>query len=315
MSKPKSKTKPIPVAKKSIDPEVARRRRRITMHVLGVIIFVGGIVTSFHFMRQYVDKKVTFSTETPTIVLKNRPVWMTDLLAEQIIRSVRPAGTYSAFDDQMLADRVQILKSNPWIKQINQVRRVYGQRPGDTIEIDCDYRAPIAMIHWGEYFWLIGGDGVRLPEQFTVGQIKNIVYGQDKKLNIRIIDGVSKPPVEAGHKWPGEDLAAGLDMVKLLYGQPYADEIVKVDVSNFAGRNDMKDPQILLVTKYNTTIRWGEPINLKFFVEVPPAVKLQRLAEIYKQYGQVDAKQPWVDIRLEGVRVPVPGSAHADSAE
>ncbi|HTL27944.1 MAG TPA: hypothetical protein VL282_01935 [Tepidisphaeraceae bacterium] len=313
MSKAKQKTKPIPVAKKPVDPEVAKRRRRITIHTLCAIIFLAGIVAAFHFTRQYVDKKVAFSTQPPTIVLANRPVWMTDLLAEQIIRSVKPAGTYSAFDAQMLADRVAILKANPWIKEVKQVRRVYGNAPGDTIEIDCDYRAPIALIHWGEYFWLIDGDGVRLPEQFTVQHIKSIVYGQDKKLNIRIIEGVSKPPVEAGHKWPGEDLAAAIDMVKLLYGQPYAEEIVKIDVGNFEGRNDMKDPQIALVTKYNTTIRWGEPLNLKFFVEAPPAVKLERLQEIYKQYGQVDAKQPWIDIRGEVVTKPIPGTEHADS--
>lgn len=314
MSKAKTKTKPIAVVKQPIDPEVARRRRLITLHTLGVIVFVGGLATIFHFAREYVDKQLTFSTEPPKVVLANRPVWMTDLLAEQIIRSVRPAGTYSAFDEQMLADRVKILRGNPWIKEVKQVRRLYGAAPGDTLEIDCDYRAPIALVHWGEYFWLIDGEGVRLPEQFTAQQVKGIVVGQDKKVNIRVIEGVSKPPVEAGHKWPGEDLAAGIQMVKMLYGQPYAEEIVKVNVSNFEGRNEMKEPQLALITKYNTTIRWGEPLNLKFFVEAPPAIKVERLQEIFKQYGQVDAKQPWIDIRGEVVTKPVPGTAHADGA-
>jgi hypothetical protein len=314
MSKAKTKTKPIPV-KKPVDPEVARRRRRITIHSLCVIIFISALAIAFHFTREYVDKRVAFSTQPPTIVLTNRPVWMTDLLAEQIIRSVRPAGTYSAFDEQMLADRVAILKTNPWIKEVKQVRRVYGKAPGDTVEIDCDYRAPIALIHWGEYFWLIDGDGVRLPEQFTANHVKDIVVGQDKHINIRVIEGVSKPPVEAGHKWPGEDLVAGIDMVKQLYGQPWAEEIVKVDVSNFEGRNEMKEPQITLVTKYDTVIRWGEPLNLKFFVEAPPAVKLSRLEDVYKQYGRIDAKQPWIDIRFDWITKPVvPGPAHADSA-
>src|SRR6185436_16239276 len=99
-----------------------------------------GLAVAFYFARGYVDKKVAFPTEPPRVVLKNRPPWMTDFLAEQIIRSARPAGTRSAFDQKLLVETATLLKANPWIHEVRQVRRVYGQKPGDTIEIDCAYR-------------------------------------------------------------------------------------------------------------------------------------------------------------------------------
>jgi hypothetical protein len=124
-------------------------------------------------------------------------------------------------------------------------------------------------------------------------------------MNIRIIDGVHNPPVQSGQKWPGGDLAAGLEMVKLLYGQTYAEDIVKVDVSNFAGRLDLKEPQLVLGTKYDTQIRWGRPVNSKdFFVEIPTARKLDLLRRVYEQYGRADGRQQWIDIRFDKITKP-----------
>lgn len=55
----------------------------------------------------------------------------------------------------------------------------------------------------------------------------------------------------------GEDFVATLDMVEHLNGQDFADEIVKIDMNNHAGRVDPREAQIVLVTKHNTEVRWG----------------------------------------------------------
>ena len=235
----------------------------------------------------------------------NRPPWMSEALAIQITNSVKPATPHSAFDRQLLADTTAILQSNPWVKQVVQIRRAYGQLPGDTLEVDCDYRAPIALVHWKEYYWLVDGEGTKLPEQFNAQQLHGITTGPDQRLKIRIIEGVSQPPVESGRKWPGEDLAAGLDLVKILYEQPYADEIVKINVANYGGRNNPKDAHLCLVTKYDTQVRWGRPVNAKdFFVEVPTAQKLKALDEVWSQFHRVDGGRPWIDIRFDKITYP-----------
>ena len=198
------------------------------------------------------------ATESPNVVLKNRPVWMSDFLAEQIAKTARPAGTHSAFDHQLLVDTVALLRANPWIRDVRQVRRAYGRKPG-----------------------------------------------------------VIEAPPETGVRWGGEDLQAGLDLVKLLFAKPYAEEIEKVDVSNFARRKDPKGAQIVLITKYNTEVRWGEPTDAgdTFFAEVTPAQKLAYMKAMCEQYGQVDAHYKWVDIRFDGVTYPpAAGSGSAQTA-
>src|SRR5881398_349959 len=136
MSKPK---KPKTVAvRKSRDPEREAAIRRICIHVFFVFVFLGALAAAGYVARDYVTKKVAFPSDPPRVVLVNRPAWMSDLLAEEIVRNARPAGAHSAFDHQVLVDIDRVLRASPWIREVRQVRRVYQNRPGDTIQIDCD---------------------------------------------------------------------------------------------------------------------------------------------------------------------------------
>jgi len=315
MAKPK-KPKAIKV-RKPMDPERLARIQRVLFHTAAAILFIALCAVGLYADRKYVERKLVPATEAPQVVLVNRPAWMSDFLAEQIAKTAKPAGTHSSFDHQLLVDTVSLLKANPWIRDVKQVRRAYGVKPGDTLEVDCEYRAPVALVHWKDYFWLVDGDGVKLPEAFTAADVPRIMIGQDKKLNIRVIDGVRAAPPESGAKWAGEDLKAGVELVKLLFAKPYTEEIDKVDVGNFAHRLNAKGSQLVLITKYNTEVRWGQPIavgNEDFFVEVTPAQKLMYLEAIYKEKGRVDGNFPWVDIRFDAVTHPSNGPAQTAQA-
>jgi hypothetical protein len=319
----KKTTKPIRVKRPPMNPQQAERIRRGFVRAALVFAFVATLAAAYVVTQRYVVKRLAHPTTPPTVVLKNRPVWMSDLLAEQIASLARPAVAHSAFDHQMLVDVTNALRSNAWIRKVRSVRRAYGKSPGDTLEIDCDYRAPIALVHWGEYFWLVDGDGVKLPEQFTAKQVPRIIVGQDRRINIRVIEGVKQPPPESGRKWTGDDLAAGLDMVKLLFGRPFVEEVVKVDVANYDGRVDQKEAQLVLVTKYGTQVRWGQPLGSKdFFSEVTPAQKLENIRRVYETTRRVDGNKRWIDVRYLDDAVTFPSSevtsdgstddAHAD---
>ena len=70
---------------------------------------------------------------------------------------------------------------------------------------------------------------------------------------------------------------------------------------------DHKGAQLVLITKYNTEVRWGQPVTMtddNFFVEVSPGQKLAYLKAIYEEKGQVDAHFKWVDIRFDAVTYP-----------
>jgi hypothetical protein len=296
----------------SMSPEVAAWARRVGTQVSAVALCALVLAAGVFLLRRYVEREVAFPKKPPAVVLKNRPVWMSEFLAASIAEGVRPAGAHSSFDHQMLVDRVAMLKTNPWIKNVRQVRRGYGQRPGDSLEVDCDYRAPIALVRWGKDYWLVDGEGVKLPERFTAADVPKIVIGRDGRTNIRVVEGVQRPPPQTGRPWGGEDLSAGLDMVKRLYGLGFADEIVKVNVANFGGRVDLREAQVVLGTKHvvpgttqTSEIRWGRPLGAKDdFIEVSAERKLDYVRRVYEEFGRCDARQRWIDVRYDMIRIP-----------
>jgi hypothetical protein len=290
----------------------AANRRAVPIGLVIALWLLGaGVVASGYWrVHQYVDRTLVFPIAPPRVILLHQPVWMSDRLAQQIIESVRPAGTHSAFDQQMLVDIAGLLEANPWVSRVNQVRRLYGDSPGDAVEIDCDYRAPIALVPWGDAYWLVDGQGYELPEQYTASQLNRIMLGADGTVSLRVITGVRHGPVEFGAAWPGDDLAAGLATIKVLFGQRYAEQIWAVNVANFKGRHDPHAAEMVLLTRQNTEIRWGQPPGDRdFFVEVPVTQKLERLESAWQQYGRVDAGQPWLDIRFDSPIIPAKAAA------
>ncbi len=297
------KSKPAP--RKPLTPEQIRTRRQFTLNLTVLLVLGIGGAVGYSFIRKYVDQKLTFPVDAPQVVLKNRPVWMSDFLVDQIIGSVQPLTARSAFDQQMLVNAYDILKHNPWIKDVRQVRRTYGKKPGDTIEIDCDYRAPVALVRYGDVYALVDAEGIKLPELFSTGQLPKIMIGQDGRVNIRVIEGVVRAPPDPGRRWVSEDLTAGLEMVQLLHSQPYAEEIQTVRVSNYNGRLDPKEAWLVLLTRDRTEIRWGRPRSASdAFAEVPWHQKLEYMQRIVDKYHRVDAGHSAVDLRFDRVTFP-----------
>jgi len=307
MSKPKP-SKIVSSSKKlaRADKESGRKDNfsAVFLHLFRVVLLVGGLAYLVMVTRKYIETEVPVPAGQLRVALVNKPVWMSDYLAEQIAATV-PKNSSSAFDHDLLVATVKKLQKNPWVAKVNQVRRVYGQQPGDTLEVDCDFRAPIALVKWGDNYWLVDNDGFVLPEKFTAENLEKITIGRDGRTSFRIVQGVHLAPPESGKKWGGSDLAAGLDLVKLFYGKLFLDEVTAIDVSNFAGRVRRADPQVTLQTRYGTQIWWGRPPNSKdFFVEVSAARKLEILRAVVQQHGRIDANQAYVDVRYDDYLVP-----------
>lgn len=286
------------------------RRTVLKSVLIGSISLASITLVSFGLYKVtgYVDRTVAYSPEPPKVVLKNRPAWMSDLVAEQICAAARPTGPHSALDGQMLIDAKMMLENNvrthAWIKKVNQLKLVYGERPGDTMVLDCDFRVPVALVKYQDGYYLVDGEGTALPERYPADQVSRVIFGKDGRMNIRVVEGIRSERPLPGQKWGGADLASALEMITYLHSEPYAEEIVKVDVSNFAGRQDQREAQLVLVTRQNTQIRWGRPVASKDLAEVPSGEKFRRLKLIYAQYKRVDAGQQWIDIRTDQVTRP-----------
>jgi hypothetical protein len=303
------------------DPEVekpARRARwRLVLNLLGAVAAGVGIFLLVRQAKTYVATEVKPPGGTVHVVLAQQPPWMTESLAQQI-KALVPKTDTGIFDPNLLPTAVARLQQSPWVRSVIQVRRTYGSEPGDTLVVDCDYRVPIAVVQWGDYYWLVDNDGTKLSEEFGRGDLAGLVHTADGSVNIRVIRGVKMPPPPAGRKWAGADLAAGLDLVKLFYGKSFLNEADTIDVSNFEGRVKKGSPHLTLETTYGTAIWWGRPVNAKdYFVEASTAKKLQTLHTAFVKLGRIDAGKSYFDIRYEYPLVPAtdPGTEAATGSQ
>ena len=282
-----------------ISPERAALLKQLCLHGLIGCLFFGSLGAGYHYVKKYVDDQVAMPTEAPAIVIKNKPRWMSEYLVQKIAASARPTGLHSAFDHDMLVKSREQLAKNPWISKVYDVRRAYREKPGDTLEIDCEYRVPAALVKWGAYYWLVDRDGFKLPEQYEEADVPKIVRVEDGHIDIRIIEGVHRPPPETGKHWVGDDLAGGLEVVALLRDKPYALEILKADVTDYFER---RTAHVWLVTKDDSRIAWGRgpsELDKDPFMEISTAKKLDHLQRIYAQFGRVDTGKAKVDLRWD----------------
>ena len=282
--------------------------RKVVFSILIPVVLIGAIGYGIYKSYRYVDKSVATVMQRPTVVLANRPAWMSDFMADQICTIARPAGGYSVLNNRVLKDiEHQLLtnsRSRAWIKQIRELRILYVNQPGDTLVLDCEFRVPIALVHVGDMYYYIDNEGYQLPERCPAEYLRRVMYSPGGKLQIRIIEGVHADQPAPGGKWTSPDLDAAIDLAKVLYGKPYTEEVVKIDVTNFAGRRDQREAQIVLVTNHNTQVRWGRPYLPQDPAEVKAGQKLDYMERIFKQYGRVDAGKSWVDLRFDRVTYP-----------
>ncbi|QOV89005.1 cell division protein FtsQ/DivIB [Humisphaera borealis] len=307
-----------PPIRPETDAELARRRfiRRATINTTFAILFVGGFAWLVGNLRQTIaDRSVA---TLPTIAFVSRPAWMTDLVAHNLCESFRPGKASSVFDRNALVDVNARLKANPWVSKVRSVRRTFRESAGDTIEVDCDFRTPVALVYDNDSrYWFVDEKGIKLPEWFDADQLGQLLFANGR-VNLRIIEGIRNPaPVVAGKQWAGDDLQAGIDLARLLHGLPFAEEVLRINVSNYGGRLDQREAQIVLMTRHGSEIRWGTAIKRSDrIVEVTVERKLEVMKQIVAKFGRIDAGQPWIDIRFETVTYPAQPAtqegAHAD---
>src|ERR1700748_899023 len=117
---------------------------KVLPHLIALVMVAAALVLIVIATRRYVDERVAAPVGPLNISLANKPAWMSDFLAQQIAATV-PRVSGSAFDRDLLVEATRALQANPWVRDVHQVRRVYGQRPGDTLEVDCAFCAPLAL--------------------------------------------------------------------------------------------------------------------------------------------------------------------------
>jgi hypothetical protein len=233
------------------------------------------------------------------LALEDPPAWVEESLPLQEKVVAAAGSAYLPLQEDVARALAANLSAVAWLADV-QVRVT----PTD-VRIRAYWRRPVAMLEMGTMRFYVDQDLVVLD------------YVDLPHLGIKRVTGVQWPQVPSlGEVLNGDDLKEAIDVLALLEcmdvrttpGRPLLSEIESIDVSNFQGRKNAKDPHVVLFAKDGITqINWGAEIGTwAKHLEARDEQKLGRLYSYYKVYGTLMGEAKYIELREPLGEVPSP---------
>jgi hypothetical protein len=152
--------------------------------------------------------------------------------------------------------------------------------------VKAEWRTPAAVVRRNGVDYLIALGGQLLPVSYQRGQAPVTA----------IVGASQEPPMVGGQLapgmiWEGEDIKAALDTIAIIASRSWRDQVTAIDVSDYLTKK-----KLALVTKWNgRAVLGGAPRDM-IPGEVAAEMKLKRLDELVRQFGQIDAKHRLVEV-------------------
>lgn len=177
------------------------------------------------------------------------------------------------------------LGGSGWFEGLPSVKR----EAGGVIRVDGRWRVPAAVVRAGGKDRLISWEAKPMPVSYEPG-----------RSGLKVIVGAVEPVAagSAGHPdyqraWPGEQTQAALELLALISREPWADQISGVDVSAYSSKKEL-----VLLTKYGTSIVWGGRPSQPRPGDTSTASKLAKIAMLQRDLRRVDGGMAAVDVWL-----------------
>jgi hypothetical protein len=250
------------------------------------------------FLDRYVKKVVPVAETKGLVELANPPDWVSLELKRRIINTACAGREGFRLNSDAARAVAKNLVSLAWLEGY-QVQTTH-----EAIRIEAEYRRPMALIKNDTRKFYV-------DEKLVV-----LDYMPMPKLPIVLVKGVESltvPP--AGRPWQRDDLKAAVSLLSLLHkmdamvasGEPLLSQIRAVDVSNFQGRREPREPHILLYAMDDTQIIWGaEPGSSQQYMEAREDEKLAMLYSFYEENGTLANRVKYIELRYPRKKVPQP---------
>jgi len=227
-------------------------------------VYVEGALTA------YASARHADEVTEQTVVLDDRPAWMSDAVADRLAAVVGDRVGADPLDIAALRTAVGALSADPWVRQVGQVRR----GADGLVHVEAEYREPVAVARAGDMYVLLDREAVRLPGLYERHQVQ--------LLGLPEVTGVAAGAPRVGEAWRGDDLAAGIELALLVRAQPYGKQIEALDV---AGRDERGRLSLVLLAGRREIV-WGLPVGHGMPIEpADDATKLARLARLAQDPG------------------------------
>ncbi len=280
-----------------VDPKPWDPRRTLAgLKVLGVFALAVALVIGWRYadraLLDYARNHRQLPVTADRIELVDAPAWMSEDIRQQVRLAAARQIDPDPMDGRSLRNCAEALAAEPWVRQVHQVSR----RSGGRVVVSAAYRQPVAVVQSRDGYHLVDDQGVCLPGLYLAHQVD--------RLGLALLTGVaSAPPARAGEVWPGDDVQAGLSLVRLLTAEPYMSKIRSFDVSHRDERGRLR----LVLHTDDGTVRWGLPPGQEHAIEPDAQVKLGWLRQLAHSGPAPGERGQIIDIygpAVPGIRQP-----------
>ncbi len=259
------------------------------------------VLAGFAFLDSYVKTQTTGSSGNRTIELVGDvPNWVSEEIKNRIYAAATAEANNSSNDDEKIAASAQRNIANlvPWLADAKV------QTTHKSILITGRWRKPLLLVTAEKNKFFIDADLVILD------------YSPIANLPVINVTGLelSQIPPTPGKVWQGDDLAAAMAVLNRLSrmdiavspDKPLLRQIDRIDVANFEGRKNKREPHISLYTKEGTQIIWGAELGTwQRHLESPDDDKLAKLYTYYQQYGTLSGVK-YINLRDPQQKIYLP---------
>ncbi|MCO8125514.1 hypothetical protein NHH03_27495 [Stieleria sp. TO1_6] len=237
-----------------------------------MLLLVGSYAAYTRWYSDYFAEK--YSSLDPQLVTVTEPhEYVRMNLVEEVYRETR-LSDLSPLDRQATAKLAEAFSSHPWVKHVHSVRKL----PGGAIDIELDYRLPVAVFHLtGESSWLreieayltnlgysihggadklffpLDGEGVMLPtDQMTLADTQELIHIEVSEVF---------PTGNEGTPFGDRRVESAALLAKLLAAIKDQIRVATITVKGDPRINMV--PQLELITGNNTQLIWGSPPGME----------------------------------------------------
>jgi hypothetical protein len=251
--------------------------KNIFVQVAAAVAVISVIVALSIKLWQRVEPHVATRPEylmpAEKIEITPAPEWIHTNLQTEVIRDSGLKEPLSILDDKLTARLTQAFSLHPWIARVAAVRTSYPPR----IQVDIEYRRPVAMVEVLGGLLPIDVDGVLLPtEDFSPPDAQNYP---------RIAGIVSGPLGPLGTRWGDPAVEAAAKLAPVL--QPVWTEFRLHHVQLQSRLGPSAKFVLELVAIGGNTFVWGSPPGSESNDESIAAEKLALLTRLKNARGSL----------------------------
>lgn len=281
-------------ARKSKDDSTAFSWRSFLHHLasFAVLLLIAGLIVGVAVGVRPLERVAASVTGAahPAVEItwpewKPGQTWLPKQFQDELLAAARSAlGDNAApFSGEPLARIGHAMEQSGWFDGAPRVERIDAKK----ILVTGSWRTPAAVVRRDGKDHLVSWKGRRMPPVYPLNQSGLPV----------ILDPVMPAPTtpegrpDFANAWPGEDIAASLELLRAVVAQPWSNQVKAIDAAKYSSENTLA-----LVTSYNTRIEWGGRFSKPRLGEAPTQEKVDRLAYLFREHGRIDAGYQIVEV-------------------